>query len=185
MQHCHIAWASIPPMSYCYLEMYLSLLQAVAKLVISHLDQHDAEDPTTKHQAMVLAQTTKTLNSAETFQWAYREVAGERDRCEMYVAGSSPDILKEFQCGEIRTMVIVGRLIEGFDRKQISVVGIVRNVARSSKVLFHQFVGRAVRKVHRDDPITAVIVSHPMFDQRPNFEQFDQVTDVDNEDEED
>jgi len=103
----------------------------------------------------------------------------------MYVAGTSPEILKEFQRGEIRTMIIVGRLIEGFDHKNISVVGIVRNVARSSKVLFHQFVGRALRKVYQDDPITAAIVSHPMFDQRPNFEQFDQVTDMDNEDEED
>ena len=153
--------------------------------MISQLDQHDAEDPATKHQAMVLAQTTKGLNSAETFQWAYWQVAGGQDRCKMYVAGSSPEILKEFQRGEIRTMVIVGRLIEGFDHKNISVVGIVRNVARSSKVLFHQFVGRAVRKAHQYDPVTAVIVSHPMFDQRPNFEQFDQVTDMDNDDEED
>ena len=79
---------------------------------------------------------------------------------------------------------IFSPFLEGYDNKCISVVGIVRNVARQSKVLFSQFVGRAVRKAHLQDPVTAVIVSHPQYNQRVNFDQFDKVTDEDSVDDE-
>ena len=79
---------------------------------------------------------------------------------------------------------IFSPFLEGYDNKRISVVGIVCNVARQSKVLFSQFVGRAVRKAHLQDPVTAVIISHPQYNQRVNFDQFDKVTDEDNVDKE-
>ena len=64
-------------------------------------------------------------------------------------------------------------------------VAIARNVAPQSKVLFAQFVGRAVRKTSKNDPITATIISHLVFNQRVNFSQFDQVTEEDNIDDKD
>ena len=91
-------------------------------------------------------------------------------------------ILQNFVDGKIRTLVVVGKLLEGFDNKRISVVAIARNVATKSKVLFTQFVGRAVRKAHEHDPLTAMIVSHPKYKQKVNFDQFDEVTEEENDD---
>ena len=163
----------------------MSTLQAIASRVRHFLDQHDREDQRTRHQAMVLTQTIQGLNPAVEFKQAYDATTpGESDVCEKYVGGTSNDILKRFDRGDIRTLIIVGRLIEGYDNRHISVVAIVRNVARQSKVLFSQFVGRAVRKAHRDDPVTAMIVSHEKYKQRRNFEQFDTVTEEENDEQE-
>ena len=163
--------------------MYLTI-QAIATKVIEYLDQHDAEDTTTKHQAMVLTQTIETLNPAEQFQQEYNAVAGDPNKfCEIYVCGTENQILDNFVNGNIRTLVVVRRLLEGFDNKRISVVAIARNVATKSKVLFAQFVGRAVRKAHKDDPVTAVIVSDQIYKQKVNFDQFEKVTEEENDDE--
>ena len=133
---------------------------------------------------MVMAQTVQDLNSAYDFKYAYDAVTILGDTCEMYVTNTPREVLDKFDRGEIRTLVIIGKLLEGYDNKRVSVVAIVRNVARRSKVLFTQFVGRAVRKVRPDDPVTAMIISHQIFNQRVNFDQFDKVTDEDNSDHE-
>ena len=147
------------------------------------MNSHDNQEPEVKHQAMVLTQTVQDLNSAEDFKNEYDDV---EDSCEIYVSGTSSDILKRFtKEGTIRTLIIVGRLIEGYDNKRVSVVAIARNVAPQSKVLFTQFVGRAVRKTRINDCVTAMIVSHPVFRQRVNYDTFDKVAEQENIDDED
>ena len=155
-------------------------LQSVAVAVREYLNQHDQQDPRFRHQAMVLAQTVGDLNSAQIFKEAY-DVPD--DICEIYAGSAPKEVLNRFNRGEFRTLVVVGKLREGYDNKRVSVAAIVRNVAPQSKVLFAQFVGRAVRKFDRDDPVMAMIVSHEMFRQRGNFEQFDQVAEEENIDE--
>ena len=152
-------------------------LQGVALEVHRFFDEHDRQDPDIKHQALVMAQTVKDLNSADVFKMAHDAVCTRPgDICEVYVGDTPRTILTRFDDHEIRILVIVGKLLEGYDKHNIiSVVAIVRKVAPQSKVLFSQFVGRAVRKAHREDPVTAMIVSHEMFQQRANFEQFDRV----------
>ena len=147
------------------------------------LNEHDQEDTRVRHQGMVIAQTKRgELNSARSFCESYnRFYPGQ---CEVYDGESSPDVLTPFTNGEFRTLVVIGKLLEGFDHKPISVLGIVRNIAPTSRVLFTQFVGRAVRKTSVDDPINAQIVTHVHFKQGVNFKNFDQVTDVYPEDEE-
>ena len=133
---------------------------------------------------MVLTQTIETLNPAAEFVETYnREFPN--DGCERYTGDSRRSILTKFEEGEIRVLVIVGKLLEGFDRKNVSVAAIVRNVALSSRVLFAQFVGRAVRKFHSEDNVTTMVVSHEYYKQRENFEQFDEVPDDDNVDDDD
>lgn len=153
------------------------------------LEQHDAKDSGTFHQAMVQAQEVRAggINPAETFCSSYNALARfkyppaeiEKNQCEKYVGDTSPFVVKRFKEGKIRTLVIVGKLLEGFDHKNISVVGIVRNVAKESRVMFAQFVGRAVRKVSNDDPVTAMVVSHARYKQQENFDQFDKIPDED------
>lgn len=126
------------------------------------------------------------LNSTVQFKVAHDAVCTRpSDTCDIYVGTTSQDTLKRFEDKKIRILIIVGKLLEGYDNKHISVVAIVRNIAQQSKVLFTQFVGRAVRKFGQDDPVTAMIVSHEMFKQRGNFEQFDKVAEDDNIDADD
>ena len=154
------------------------------------LDIHDQKDPDVHHQAMVLAQVIKddggprSINPAKTFEECYNDevMRGEyhsddhqKNLCEYYAGEKKLEVVDRFRKGEIRTLVIVGRLLEGFDHNRVSVLGIVRNVGQKSRVLFHQFVGRAVRKIKPNDPITeAVLVSHNRFNQEENYKQFDE-----------
>ena len=157
-----------------YKQHNISSIQAVAHLVRKYLDKHDQQDQQIKHQAMVLAQTKEARNAALDFVDAYN-LLYPMDGCEKYVSGSHRAILKNFTEGKIRVLVIVGRLLEGFDRKQVSVAAIARNVHYSSRVLFAQFIGRAVRKYNDRDPVTTMVVSHQIYNQRRNYEQFDKV----------
>ena len=131
---------------------------------------------------MVIAQTKEDINSARKFCSLYNN--SYPGHCQVYVSDSSSAVLTQFKNGKIRTLVVIGKLLEGFDHKPISVLGIVRNIAPTSRVLFSQFVGRAVRKTSVDDSINAQIVTHACFNQRVNYNNFDRVTDVYPEDEE-
>lgn len=159
------------------------------------LNDHDQMDRSIQHQAMVLAQVVsdeggpRSVNPAMTFEKCYNEVMHEvyhsdeyaKNQCEYYAREKKPEVVDRFRRGEIRTLVVVGRLLEGFDHNKVSVLGIVSNVGQNSRVLFNQFVGRAVRKVHANDPVSkAILVSHKRFDQRENFNQFDETVPDDN-----
>ena len=161
----------------------------MARRVEMCLDLHDQQDPSVQHKAMILTQTVAGLNSAVLFYLAYSIVAP--GKCGLYVTTREQQIaidadeeFKKFERGEVRSLVIIGKLREGFDDKRISVVAIARNVAPSSRVLFAQFVGRAVRKAHGNDPVTAMVVSHPKYNQEYNFLQFDQIAEQENNDDE-
>ena len=71
-----------------------------------------------------------------------------------------------------RVLVVIYRLTEGFDYKEVSVVAILRNVNKKSRVYFAQFVGRAVRKLHKDDPVIATVISSTHYRQRIHFDAF-------------
>ena len=147
-----------------------------------HLKDHDEQNNRVYHQGMVITQTRGGLNSAKKFRDLYHSLYP--GHCEVYDGESPRTIYDQFIEGQIRTLVVIGKLLEGFDHKPISVLGIVRNIAPTSRVLFTQFVGRAVRKTSVDDPITAQIVTHACFNQRGNYDNFDRVTDEYPEDEE-
>ena len=127
--------------------------------------EHDRAYPSVKHQGMVLAQT---LNQAKLFHDTYNELFP--NTCEMYVTESRRNILGAFKKGKIHVLVIIDQLLEGFDRKHISLLGIVHNVQPTSRVLFAQFVGRAVPKNDPNDPVSAQIVTH---NQHQNYLTFE------------
>ncbi|XP_019853093.1 PREDICTED: uncharacterized protein LOC109582675 [Amphimedon queenslandica] len=156
-------------------------MQMVSNTIIQFLQEHDTKDPEIQHQAMVLTQTRKEglINPAEDFCKQYNGVAPPGYHCEMYVAKSKPDVLDRFTNGDTRTLVVVERLREGYDNNRVSVVAIVRNVQPNSIVLFSQFVGRAIRKAHPNDSVTAAIIAHKLHKQKKNYDQFDQVVDKD------
>jgi superfamily II DNA or RNA helicase len=104
---------------------------------------------------------------------------------ESYYGTQRQNVLDRFKAGEIRILLVCGKLIEGFDRKQVSVVGILRKIQPESQAFFAQFVGRCVRRVDRDDNITAYVISHPYYNQKKNFESMDVLAQFDAEDLED
>jgi len=148
-------------------------LQLVAKNIEIHLDKHDENNSKVKHQGMVLAQTK---DGAQKF-------CMYSNSCESYVGKSSKDVLHRFINGKTRILVVVGRLQEVFDHNKVSVVGIIRKVR--SRVLFTQFVGRAVRKSEIDDCVKAQIVTHRYFEQQNNYSMFNKHAIEDPEDEDD
>ena len=167
-------------------------MQAIVQRVEKYLGEHDQKDPSVQHKAMVLMQTVDGLNPAVLFYWVYELLAPRK--CGLYVTTtkdhplpvnfSAGEELQKFERGDIHTLIVIGKLREGFDHRQVSVVAIARNVAPSSSVLFAQFVGRAVRKAHRDDPVTAMVVSHPKYKQKRNFDQLYQLAEQENSDDE-
>ena len=156
---------------------FVFFLKAIATCIEDYLDQHDEADPTVNHQGMVLTQTKQGINPAEKFCDIYNDLFP--NSCAVYVSETRKDILEAFKNGEIRTLVIIGRLLEGFDHKPVSVLGIVRNIHPTSRVLFAQFVGRAVRKNSPNDPVSAQIVTHKYFNQYQNYLTFEQLAEED------
>lgn len=99
----------------------------------------------------------------------------------IYVRKATREVLQRFLNGDLRVLIVCGKLLEGFDHSNVSVVGIFRNVGLNTRVVFSQFIGRAVRKSTPDDPVTATILSHIKFNQRANYDQLDVLPDDDSQ----
>jgi superfamily II DNA or RNA helicase len=146
--------------------------------MIQRLDEHDNQDKTFRHQGMILCDLQ---NEVDKVYNKITEIApGTAAR---YHGASGEQGFTDFKNGLIRILVVCGKATEGFDRPQVSVVGILRNVAAESKVLFNQFVGRAVRRIQGPhDNITAYVISHIIHKQRKNFDNMEVLADVDPQD---
>lgn len=85
----------------------------------------------------------------------------------MKIISTSLKKTKEYE--DVKVLIVCGRLLEEFDKKQVSVVCIMRNIAAESRVLFSQFVGRAVRKISESDETKVLLFSHIRYEQKENF----------------
>ena len=147
-------------------------MQQVLESVRETLEQHDRDNPEHAHKAMILAtNTTEARDIAEIWNTRIDNGLGE---CKTFVQNDPIANVQEFEKAQSKTrvLVVIFRLTEGFDCKNVSVAAILRNVQPNSRVYFAQFVGRAVRKLHKDDPIHATVISHAVHKQRPNYEAF-------------
>ena len=132
------------------------------------LKEHDQLDTHSMHQGLVLA---RGIPEAKEIAQLWRNEEKESE-CEPYITNSSQDIRDKFKAGKLCVLVVTYHFAEEFDRKQVSVVGILRNVPPASRVYFSQFVGQAARKLHPGDSVTATVISHTVHDQRPNYDAF-------------
>lgn len=62
---------------------------------------------------------------------------------------------------------------------------ILRNVAINSRVLFAQFIGRALRATASDNGIHAKVISHIRYKQGENFHQLNDIANVEVKDDSD
>ena len=132
------------------------------------LDSHDQQDQK-QHQGLVLA---LDLDEAKRIAELWNTFFPNSGECATYVTNSPRASLDKFEGGSIRVLVVIYRLTEGFDRKNVSVVAILRNVQPNSRVYFSQFVGRAVRKLDDNDSVQATVISHEVHEQGPNYHMF-------------
>lgn len=153
-------------------------IELVGRAVFSKLYEHDQQDKVAPHQAMVL---TRTQNEADLAARCFNALLP--GQAKAFHGLSKNEAEKEFRKGEFKVLVVCGKLLEGFDRKEVSVVAILRNVSPKSRVLFSQFVGRSLRRLHKDETIKACLVSHVAFNQKFNYDHLDTLNTEDPEDE--
>ena len=149
-----------------------------------HLDEHDNEErharhqtKEVKHQGMVLA---PNIIEADRFCGIYNKYhIDQKDypdgKCKVFVFGAPKRVYQDFIDKRIRTLVVVRRLLEGFGHNFVSVLGVIRKINPVSQVKFVHFLGLAVQKIDRKDPVKACIVTHQYFNLRRNCEEFKQL----------
>ena len=85
-------------------------------------------------------------------------------------------LMRRIRCNDVKLVVVVAKLLEGFDHPPISIAAILTNI--KSPLKFVQFVGRAQRIVRspegQESSICADIVSHIRYQQKENYDKFDE-----------
>jgi len=84
------------------------------------------------------------------------------------------DLIKDIKSEKYDLLIVVAMLLEGFDHPPLSVAGIMTRI--ESRVKFAQFVGRIQRLVRNPEleglGITGDIITAPIFEQRPLFDEY-------------
>ena len=83
-------------------------------------------------------------------------------------------MMKEIEANKVKLVVVVGKLLEGFDHPPISIAAILTKIG--SPVKFTQFIGRAQRicrtPINEESTIEAHIVMHSFYQQQENYRKF-------------
>ncbi|KAJ3189332.1 hypothetical protein HDU85_002961 [Gaertneriomyces sp. JEL0708] len=187
----HIVGSSLNNQEEHYIACQVSRQEAVTDMRISRpvdlisvgAAEHTEEEQGDGASSMILVYTIDQADGVvDIINTRYPNVAHTVPKAVAYHGKSGTEGFKAFREGGRKFLVLCGKATEGFDRPEVSVVGILRNVAASSRVLFNQFVGRCVRRKGADDVITAWVVSHVRHAQEPNFRNMDGLAEVDPED---
>ncbi len=174
----NIKWKQDIQPSYC-----LQLSEAIHRQIIRNIEFRQIKTETDLlqqiiqqlserpgHKAMILSQGVTDGNVyriAEKFSSMARS-QNLAMTASTFVGGDGVEILQEFMnpASSLRTLIVCGRLLEGFDCNYVSIIGILRNVG--SRGTFAQFVGRAVRRTPNDNYPALVFAKarlQPMFDE--------------------
>ena len=128
------------------------------------------------HMAMAI---TKDTDEAKKVVNLWNDTWGESSALSYYSALSKEEKRKRMErirSNQVKLVVVVGMLLEGFDHPPVSIAAILTNIASAPK--FVQFIGRAQR-IYRsqdgpeDNAICADIVSHEYYDrQKVHYQHF-------------
>ncbi|KAH9245935.1 hypothetical protein BASA81_016575 [Batrachochytrium salamandrivorans] len=118
------------------------------------------------YQAMIAFPTVGTTSEANDVVNLYNAgVARPRERAEACTQESAAGVANRFKKNEFRTVVVVHKLMEGFDHPDVAFVVVARNMKMRP---FNQFVGRATR-IDDGRVQFAQVISHQVFNQESNF----------------
>lgn len=163
-------------------EVRVGDLSEVYKLVLKRVwekqEKKNATQPlpnNTPHMAMAIAKDTAEADEVEDL---WNTLFGDETAIAYHYQLNLKKRLKRMQRlknNEVRLVVVVDMLKEGFDHPPISIAAILTNI--SSPVKFTQFIGRAQRIVRTPEGnernVCADVVTHVHFDkQRGNYHKF-------------
>ena len=147
-------------------EVHLRYINEVIDAVISRVHSKDKEFPLpdeAPHCAMLItASTIEAESVADMCRQKAPDLVVEHVHSTMKEKELKP-IMKKIKRCEIRVLVIVKKLLEGFNYPRISVVGIVTRIR--SSLVFAQFIGRARRVIRGESNIAADVITHDYFEQ--------------------
>ena len=129
------------------------------------------------HMAFAIAKDHFHANQvADLWNMCWEEAPAITYTSEKKNESPLPEKLAKIRDNQVRLVVVVDMLQEGFDHPPVSICAIMTNIG--SPVKFVQFIGRGQR-IDRDsqgnvesDTISAHIVTHRDFQQAENYERF-------------
>lgn len=157
--------------------LYQLLLQEV-KTIQERKNNENPLPGNTPHMAIAI---TSNIGEAKEVAKIWNELWGSPDSAIAYHWKQKPEkkkqLMKRIRSNEVKLVVVVEMLLEGFDHPPISIAAILTKIV--SKLKFAQFVGRAQRIFRgqgcdESDEIFADIVTHSCFQQEQNYVGYDE-----------
>ena len=142
--------------------------------VITRLGTKDRDCPlpnNNKHVAMIIVANVEKARNVET---SIKDEFPQFPAAAVYHGLKSHELNRRMTAiknGEIRIIVVVKKLLEGFDHPNVSIAAICTNIR--SPVKFAQFIGRAQRVMPNEIGIVADVVTLSMYEQQKNYTSFE------------
>jgi len=153
------------------------------KYIQDNLKEHNEQEKTIKHQAMVLVRLT---SEATDLACSLNKISENASfACAIIGDRNGDDKTRRFREGDFKVAIVCKKLLEGFDNSNVSICVIIRNVR--SRVLFNQFVGRCLRisdfPDKHSDEVVAQIMSFQKYEQSTLWNNRDSLAEEDPKDE--
>jgi len=152
--------------------LYQLLLQEVKTIQ----EEKNIENPLPGNIPHMAIAITPNIDEAKEVAKIWNELWGGCDSAIAYHSKQKPEtkkqLMKRIRNNEVKLVVVVEMLLEGFDHPPISIAAILTKIV--SKLKFAQYIGRAQRIVRdqecaESDDIFADVVTHSLFKQEPNY----------------
>jgi len=156
--------------------LYQLLLQKVKTIQ----EEKNIENPLPGNIPHMAIAITPNIDEAKEVAKIWNELWGGCDSAIAYHSKEKPDtkkqLMKRIRNNEVKLVVVVEMLLEGFDHPPISIAAILTKIV--SKLKFAQYIGRAQRIVRdqecvESDDIFADVVTHSLFKQEPNYDAYE------------
>ena len=150
----------------------------ILKEIHQRLKEKNSRQPLPNNQKHTAIAIATTQPEADKLQQLWSEKYDSED-AEVYHSRVPINIraliMRKLQEGNVKLLIVVGMLREGFDYPPISIAAIFRKIG--SPVAFTQFIGRAQRivrfgSIEEDASIKADIVTHSFYNQEQHYDNF-------------
>jgi len=99
-------------------------------------------------------------------------------KCAAYTCNDHKSVLDDFVSGTVRVLVTTANLLDDIASNRVSVLGVMYEIIPSSRILFDQFISKAVCRSSPDDQVDVEVVTHEHFHQKRNFENFEKIVEA-------
>ena len=139
-------------------------------------ERKDRENPLPNNAPHMAIAITKDIDLAKIAVEAWNTRWGNDSAFAYHsklASGEQRRLMRRIRRNDVKLVVVVAKLLEGFDHPPISIAAILTRIG--SPVKFVQFVGRAqriVRSPNLERAVYADIVSHSHYQQEENYRMF-------------